>query len=430
MVLTTSSISSLWIFFLFALTCFYFYCDGVNSTEGHNNTQEQILISNEYKRNLIQQVSLSSNSVRDKEIYLIEQEKINFANIANEIKFDGISIRGFYHVSNWRKFWKNVITEQMMIMDGKRKNPGSESVGFDWSDNDGVSLLNVVDELFVNQAVLGFEGRTPEEVESFIHSLHIRSKDKIKMHHTITLRRQGFGGSNETFKQYLLNNSQISEGEISTINAMHSYCTKQTNLGKRAYVFYAHSKGECCWNSMRDPVRAWRDEMNAFTLEFPSICLRALHRGGYSACGTDIRYAPAAHYSGNMWWTSCNHIAALSHMQRRFDPWDAEYFIFSILSPLPDDATFLKESFANQCGYSPVNTNIPRLDLQPVLRSKYRDRLIEHLESNHYLASSVSGKFGNNDTTICKELAVIGNYSDPKVLIKLETYFPTPKSRL
>ena len=53
--------------------------------------------------------------------------------------------------------------------------------------------------------------------------------------------------------------------------------------------------------------------MNAFNIEFPSICLRALLKG-YNTCGVENQ---DAHYSGNFWWADCEHIASLSKPHNR-----------------------------------------------------------------------------------------------------------------
>lgn len=47
------------------------------------------------------------------------------------------------------------------------------------------------------------------------------------------------------------------------------------------------------------PEASWREGMNTFNLEFPSICARAIIRHGYSACGVENQ---DAHYSGNFWY--------------------------------------------------------------------------------------------------------------------------------
>ena len=43
-------------------------------------------------------------------------------------------------------------------------------------------------------------------------------------------------------------------------------------------------------------VASWREVMNTFNIEFPSICMRALN-DGYSTCGMEYQ---EAHYSGKL----------------------------------------------------------------------------------------------------------------------------------
>ena len=60
-------------------------------------------------------------------------------------------------------------------------------------------------------------------------------------------------------------------------------------------------------------VASWREVMNTFNIEFPSICLRAM-LDGYSACGMEYQ---DAHYSGNFFWAHCDHVAALPRLWNR-----------------------------------------------------------------------------------------------------------------
>ena len=78
--------------------------------------------------------------------------------------------------------------------------------------------------------------------------------------------------------------------------------------------------------------------MNAFVIEFPSICLRALH-SGYSTCGTEYQ---DAHYSGNFWWAHCDHVADLPPLKNQFDAHSAEFFLLRIRSF--DSTSFIKGS--------------------------------------------------------------------------------------
>ena len=64
--------------------------------------------------------------------------------------------------------------------------------------------------------------------------------------------------------------------------------------GEKAVVYYFHSKGGCCSRKQAafNPVASWREAMNTFNLEYPSICLRAMLEG-YPTCGFEYQ---DAHY--------------------------------------------------------------------------------------------------------------------------------------
>lgn len=101
-------------------------------------------------------------------------------------------------------------------------------------------------------------------------------------------------------------NPVATEGEFHTVDALHSYCKKAVAANKTALVFYFHTKTANQGKQM-GPGACWRDIMNAYTIEFSSICLRALLKG-YSSCGPLLS---ANIYAGNFWWASCNHVAFL-----------------------------------------------------------------------------------------------------------------------
>lgn len=96
------------------------------------------------------------------------------------------------------------------------------------------------------------------------------------------------------------------EGEFHTIQALHNYCKKAVATNKSALVFYFHTKTMDKGRQLA-PGACWRDAMNAYVLEFPSICIRALLRG-YSSCGP---FLSTNIYQGNFWWASCSHVAQL-----------------------------------------------------------------------------------------------------------------------
>lgn len=85
--------------------------------------------------------------------------------------------------------------------------------------------------------------------------------------------------------------------------SIHLFVCFLISAGKKAFVYYFHSKGSCCSRShsnhpdkipQNEGVVAWREYMNAVNLEFPSICLRAL-LNGYTTCGAENQ---DRHYAG------------------------------------------------------------------------------------------------------------------------------------
>ena len=149
---------------------------------------------------------------------------------------------------------------------------------------------------------------------------------------------------------------RLSVGEMSTISAMQQYCrrvvmegqqleleghdehdqdpltttiAKKKNKSKNKnkwLVFYAHAKGGCCGRSTHQPPY-WREMMSAYNLEYPSLCMNTLlgrhkdqledNKVKYKVCGVNLRttFPPGTsippHYSGNFWWSTCEHIASL-----------------------------------------------------------------------------------------------------------------------
>lgn len=207
---------------------------------------------------------------------------------------------------------------------------------------------------------------------------------------------------------------EISEGEYSTIQKLHQYCTNATSSGKQALVYYFHSKStgsprdfvpvsdplcDCCRNPQKkpcpccNPPASWREGMNAFNLEFPSICARALLTHGYSACGIENQ---DAHYSGNFWWADCAHVASLDIPRTRFDPWMYEFFILG-------NCGKIQPNFGYTCGYSAHNCYVNRYDYE-CPREWYRQHIIKQVAGGTILPPSTRAKpnhikLGHNAST-------------------------------
>jgi len=254
-------------------------------------------------------------------------------------------IRGFYHTSLWRKFWAEVIVEQLSMMDAQ--------------------LLEVAD-LYFN--VVGSSRSDLARMHNMLASakakgtLTLKHADRISFNFNETVARFVYKRARGAEFKRLHDNPQISEGEYSTLAAMQDYCAAERRAGREAYAFYLHNKGGCCHRTKssnkvdptNDNVCAWREVMNAFNIEFPSVCGRALRTGNYAACGVEflVDYH-TAHYSGNFFWANCRHIVALAPMTSRFDSFAAELLLFNRSAAQGDRES--NRRFGQRCGYSAFN---------------------------------------------------------------------------
>lgn len=250
------------------------------------------------------------NNTNVMEVMMMRREMETFSRTLEQMKARNYVIKGFYHTSAWQTFWKEVISEQLLLLDGKRKIPISmdyENKLFEWDRNHTwASLLNASESLYLN--VAGPDISDLAKIQEVAKSLNLENAAKIEWNFNATVGRGHYNGATEEQKAVLMNNTLVSEGEYSTVMALQRYCKKMTREGKKAVVYYMHNKGGCCFkrnSNERMPVHAWRDAMNAMIVEFPSICTRALMKG-YSTCGAENQ---DGHFSGNFWWAECEHVA-------------------------------------------------------------------------------------------------------------------------
>ena len=302
--------------------------------------------------------SYFQGDVFEARLQLLEQTRM--LQVYERLTLGNIKLLGYYHTSAWRSSWPSIIEEQLRLMDGTydpenlegRKNPFN-----------GTCLLCVVDELYVT--VSG----TREDcsmLTAFIDSLDLLNRKKISIHFAHTIGRFEYRSASPG-EQRILRYRQITEnisvGEYSTIQELHSTCKKMHRSGQRTFVFYAHSKGVCCPKNSgipeMEPTADWRETLNTFTIEYPSTCIRSL-LDGYAACGANF-YAEHMHFVGNMWWADCNHIAALPGL---WDPLQfvAEHETFVLNTSLNVDN---RRNFGVHCAYTPY--------VSPV-GNHYRDR--------------------------------------------------------
>lgn len=97
--------------------------------------------------------------------------------------------------------------------------------------------------------------------------------------------------------------------EFSTLIHLQNYC----NLNPNGSVLYFHTKG-----TSRDfdvNINSWRECLEYFVIEKWSNCLQDLLKNNCDICGAlyvdcfkFLHYKLENYFSGNFWWSTCNHI--------------------------------------------------------------------------------------------------------------------------
>ena len=300
-----------------------------------------------------------------------------FREAVREMRSLGTSLKGFYHTSAWRGEWKAVMAEQLRLLDGNRETIAGiydrESAVTDeitWGKRQWTSLLEHSNSVHVT--VASSQKTDLDLVVSFVDGLELRNREKLTFTFNETLLRGNFNNLSEEAKQKARLRKDLSEGESSTYMALYDYCVAETRAKRKAFVYYFHVKGACCTRKTellgRRCVTTWREAMNAFNLEFPSICLRALV-DGYDSCGMESQDGT---YSGNFWWANCEAVASLLPLTNRFDAYRVEYGIFQYTQ---DAAKNEERSY--RCGYSSFNCNVDHYS-EECPRSFYLHKLSQY----------------------------------------------------
>lgn len=305
----------------------------------------------------------------------------------------GYDIKGFYHTSAYLPGWQNVIRQQLSLADGQRKLRQPTGT-WSWERSQGASLLNHSTGLYLNVATsdAGDFGK----VQRFVQSLKLDNEAKITFASHQTIPRKSYVKADERRRAELDRAPHLSEGEYSTIAQLHEYCSDKVASKRKALVYYFHTKSmsgyreftpvpdrECsCCNAPRDfkvractccnPTSSWRERMNAFTLEFPSICARAMLNHGYLACGIELvrTGGPKFYYAGNFWWADCDHIAKLGPTPSRYDAWVQEFLVLA-------DSGNRRSKLDPNCGYSALNCGAKHYR-EGCPRAWYRDLLVRY----------------------------------------------------
>lgn len=395
------------------------------------------------------------------------REQLLWTQAVHQMKEKGHKLKGFYHTSTWQPHWKDVVEEQLLIMDGKRQlnhfldiddlpkslayhssivpSPRKEvthKAGLLWGPKHFSSVLEAADELFFN--VAGSSENDLGTVKEVAEGLNLKNKDKLNFKFSKTVDRLKYRHESDAVKAALDNALDVSSGEFSTMQALHNYCIDEVKQGRKSFVFYLHNKGGCCSRKEQkfSPVASWREGMNTFAIEFPSICLRAL-LSGYMACGMEYQLAhyrrvllppypaplpplssipslppfpcsPTHHpfppfviysvfinlflsgdfwsFSGNFWWASCDHVSALPALWTRFDAWIVEYFIFNTTNNWD-----FRNVFAENCGYSTHNCKGVDHYHQECPRSTYKQKLINYISKKELPFSQVATVTNNTE---------------------------------
>jgi len=348
-------------------------------------------------------------------------EKQRWKEAFRSAKSQGYRIKGFYHVSAWRQFWHLILLDQLNILDGRRPHHTDYDIPYNdsspsliWGEPHWTSLLTAVDSLFLN--VVGPDESHLKMVRDLVDknaTLHPKHRSKIQFHFNKTIGRSTFEHMSKDEKRRVMaaNKPPLSEAEVSTVTALQDYCVEENRAGRKAFVFYIHNKGACCFprnSKVRDqwPVAGWRDVMNTFNIEFPSICLRAL-LAGYSTCGYGSQLG---HYTGNFWWADCGHVAALPPLWSKFDAYAVEYLIMNV-------SLVNKDVFERNCAYEAYHCLDGRIDhyAQHCPRNDYMDTVNNFVAANAVLPRIKNSKVDLSDpkqADFCRSAWRKGKYID------------------
>jgi len=214
-------------------------------------------------------------------------------------------------------------------------------------------------------------------VDAFITGLSLRHRSKIEVHFNRTVPRMAYRAGDAAARAALMRLPlNVTSGEAATSSAMHEYCIRETAAGRTAFVLYLHSKGGGWSRTTQpqdNPIAAWREMLNTFNIEFPSLCLRALI-DGYSTCGANLQ--SPAHYSGNFFWARCDHVAALSPLRNRFDPWEVELWPWYVSLDQK-----MRDLISENCAYSAFNLPGPDHYDREHPKSAYREKVRRYVRT-------------------------------------------------
>jgi hypothetical protein len=220
----------------------------------------------------------------------------NFKRAALTAKMNGFEISGFYHVERKGDYWRDVIEEQLRILDNNFNGLSTITADKQYAQQfknkkkSASSLLLESKSLFIN--VVGQSKDDKDAVLRLIADLKMKTKSRLKVGFNHSVGNDEYRMSSLEKRRAFKADLELSEGEYSTLTHMHNYCRRIRAENKKAFVYYFKTLGSCCSRKgdPASPVASWREVTNTFMLEYPSICLRAL-LNGHPTCGIDYAHA-------------------------------------------------------------------------------------------------------------------------------------------
>jgi hypothetical protein len=345
------------------------------------------------------------------ELYGLEWERVN--ELKNDLKSKNISIHGFYHMTKLLPHWLEVFQEQLRLLGGYHRDLTQLEV-----QKIPPGLMALVDKLHIFEMVmknfkaandidamlalrnlgLGFEDRVEHTTVPSIDRKQYKYVSQLRAHFCLLLLFLMFvipmflrycklcsvWARNKTKMSELLQEHQrtgLALGEYPTISALHQHCQTEVQAGRNSIVFYMHLKSANkaietdTAASRATAIAFWREAMNTLTIEYSSICIRALLRGA-SVCGSLYRHVPTSHFAGNFFWASCNHVAQLAPLPSPVSDFEAaEFFLMRTFNKPSSTALF-----ATRCAYE-VFGGERRFYHEPIRPEEYIARLHELIDT-------------------------------------------------